>query len=180
MIIIGDEIMKEEKVTLIKPKKKKENYNQTIDFFKALIMLLLGILLLTKSTQLVTYVFYGIGVLCILVGIYYFIKYTQLKKQLNMEDSKQLMMGTLLIFIGILILLLAGTIENFIRFVIYNGLQNVLFSLQLKDYFNIVVGIILILMGLYTILATNIVLQIIGVLCIFSSISDFIKCLQKK
>ncbi len=177
--------MKEEKTTLIKPKKKKEKEEEKLKILGPILMLVLGIILLTNSSQAVIVVFYCIGAVFILVGVYNLIKYYQMKKDLNIEDNNKLVLGSTAIFIGILVLLLSGAIETFLRFIvgiilIYNGLKNTIVSLNFKNYFTMIIGIVLIGMGLYTIFAENIIFQIIGVLLIISSVVDFIGLLSTK
>ncbi len=168
--------MKKEKVTLIKPKKEKENDPK---WLSAIISLVLGIILFTNSSKAVITIFYCIGAVFILVGIYHLIRYYKMKKELNIEDNNKLVLGASAIFIGIIILILSGAIETFIRFILgiillFNGLRNTFVSLQTKNYITLVIGLVFIAMGLYTILAENIVLQIIGIFLIASSIVDFV------
>lgn len=177
--------MKEEKTTLIKPKKRKEKESKNLKIIGPILMLILGIILLTNSSKAVIIVFYCIGALFILIGAYNFIRYYQLKKDLNIEDNNKLILGTSTLFIGILTLLLSGAIETFLRFIIgilliYNGLKNAVISLNSKNYISLLIGIALIGMGLYTILADNILFQIVGVLLIIASVVDFVGLLSQK
>ncbi len=181
--------MKEEKTTLIKPKKGKENKKETdaknLKILGPILLLVLGIILLTNSSKAVIIVFYCIGAIFILVGIYNLLAYYKIKKKLKLEDNNKMVLGATTLFIGIMVLLLSGAIETFLRFIIgvvliYNGLKNVMISLRSKNYFTLIIGIVFIGMGLYTILAENIIFQIIGVLLIISSIVDFIGLLSQK
>lgn len=179
------ETMKEEKTTLIKPKKKKEKETDNLKILGPILMLILGIILLTNSSKAVIIVFYSIGAVFILTGIFNLIRYYQLKKEMNIEDNSKLVLGTSMIFIGVLILILSGAIETFLRFIIgiiliYNGLKNAILSLNTKNYVTLIIGISLISMGLYTILAENIIFQIVGVLLIISSVVDFIGLLSTR
>lgn len=175
--------MKKEKTTLIKPKKSKEK--EKLKLFEPIVMLILGIILLTDSSKAVILVFYFIGVIFIMVGGYNLFSYYKMKKELNIEDNSKLVLGTSTLFIGIIILLLSGAIETFLRFIIgiiliYNGLKNFLIAISAKNYMTLIIGITLIGMGLYTIFAENIIFQIIGVLLIVASIVDFIGILSQK
>ena len=40
------------------------------------------------------------------------------KKELNMEDNSKLVLGTSAVFVGIVIVILSGAIETFLRFII--------------------------------------------------------------
>lgn len=177
--------MKEEKTTLIKPKKKKD---KTLDYSKILgpiLLLILGIILLTNSSKVVIIVFYIIGAIFVLVGAYNLISYYKMKKELNIEDNSKLVLGTSAVFVGIVIIILSGAIETFLRFIIgilllYHGLRNTITALQTKNYVTLLIGIVLIGMGLYTILAENILFQIVGALLIIASVVDFIGLLSTK
>lgn len=181
----GKKEVKKEKTTLIKPKKVKENEKNELKILTPIIMLILGIILLTDSSKAVIIIFYIIGAIFLLIGIYNLISYYKLKKELNIEDNNKLILSTSTLFIGIVILLLSGAIETFLRFIIgfvliYSGIRNTVVALHGKNYFILIVGIGLIGIGLYTILAQNIVLQIIGALLIIASIIDFVNLLNPK
>ena len=170
--------MKATKTTLIKPKKVKEKEKQKLEWLAPLLLLVLGIILFTDSSRRVIIVFYVIGALILFFGIFRLISYYRLKKELKIEDNQKLVIGTSTIFVGILVILLSGAIEVFLRFIlgfllIINGLKKVIVSLNYKNYIVLLEGILFIGIGLYTILAQNIVFQIIGVLLIASSIIDF-------
>lgn len=176
--------MKKEKVTLIKPKKSNKN-NFEVNIIIPIIFLILGIILLTNSSKAVIIVFYVIGAFLITIGLFNLLNYYNIKNKLKIDDTEKLIIGTSLIFIGILTLLLANTFETFLRFIIgmiliYHGLKNTLTSLNTKNYLFLGIGIVLIIIGLYTILAQNIILQLIGALFIFTSITDFINIFMQK
>ena len=171
--------MKKEKVTLIKPKKGEDRGSKDTKIISAILSLILGIILLTNSTKAVIIVFYIIGSVFLLIGLYYLIRYFKMKKDMHIEDSSLFVLGTSALFIGIVILILSGALETFLRFIIgiiliFNGLRNFILSIQMRNYVTLVIAIVLIGMGLYTILAENIVLQIVGALFIVSSITDFV------
>ncbi len=177
--------MKEEKTTLIKPKKKREKEYDKKKNLSPILMLILGIILLTNSSKAVIIVFYCIGAIFLIVGFYNLIAYYKIKKELSIEDNNKLVLGISTIFIGTIILLLSGAIETFLRFIIgilllLSGLRNLSHGLSLKNYFTLGIGLVLIGMGLYTILAENIIFQIIGILLIIASVVDFINILAKK
>lgn len=170
--------MKKEKVTLIKPKNESSQEKNT-KLLGAILSLILGIILLTNSTKAVIIVFYIIGGVFLLIGLYYLIRYFRMKKEMHIEDSSLFVLGTSALFIGIVILILSGALETFLRFIIgiiliFNGIRNFILSMHMRNYVTLGIAILLIGMGLYTILAENIVLQIVGALFIVSSITDFV------
>jgi len=171
------------KTTLIKPKKLKEKEMKKLEILGPLLSLVLGIILFTDSSKAVIFVFYGIGALIILFGLYHLVSYYRLKKELKIEDNRKLMMGCSALFIGIVTILLAGAIETFLRFIlgfifIVHGIQKIILSLNQRNYVILTEGILFVGIGLYTILAENIVFQILGVLLIVSSVIDFVNLVK--
>ncbi len=63
------------KTTLIKPKKIREKEIKKLEIFGPLLMLVVGIILVTNSSQAVIFVFYCIGALAILFGIFHLVSY---------------------------------------------------------------------------------------------------------
>ena len=177
--------VKKEKITLIKPKKHHKKETKDFKIIEPILLFILGIILLTNSSKIVIIVFYVIGSIFALIGIYNLISYHKLKKDLGIEDTTKLVFGTSTLFIGFMILILSSAIETFLRFIIgilllYNGLKNTLIAINIKNYYTLPIGILLIGMGLYTILAENIILQIIGVLLITASVIDFLGMIPTK
>lgn len=178
--------MKKVKTKLIKPKKQKEKKEKSLDFLNPMLFLILGIILLTNSSNVVIFVFRVIGWISVFIGLYHFLSFYSLKKQFNIDDMNKLLTGTSGIFIGLMIVILSGAFEAFMRFIIgfiliYNGLRNCIFFLLMRNYVTLGIGIIIISMGLYTIFATNIILEIIGALLIIASIIDFVRLsIEKK
>lgn len=175
--------MKSQKTTLIKPKKEKEN--KSLNIIGPIIMMLIGIILFTDSSKAVIIVCYCIGAVIMAFGIYELFSYYRLKQELNIEDSKKLMLGVCTIFIGVLVIILSGAIETFLRFILGialmgNGLKKAVYALSIHNNVTLLEGIIFIGIGLYTILAENIVFQMVGILLIIASIVDIITCIREK
>lgn len=179
--------MKSQKTTIIKPKKVKEKETNSYKLIANIIMIVIGIILLTNSSKAVIIVCYCIGTIIALFGAYNLFNYYRLKKELNIESNTNLILGVTTVFIGMIMIILAGAIETFLRFIIgmilvISGIQKTKTAIDRKDYFTMVIGIVLIAIGLYTILAENIVFAIVGLLLILSNIIDIIKYIteQKK
>lgn len=171
--------MESPKTTLIKPKKIKEKEQKQMNFIPPLIMLTVGIILLTNSSKAVIIVCYILGAIVLLFGAIHLIKYYQLKSQLHIEDNQKLIIGIIGVFVGLLIILLSSAIETLLRFIIgfsllFNGISKISIAISEKNTVSLFEGIVFIIAGLYTILATNIVFQIIGVLLIIASVFDLL------
>lgn len=177
--------MKTQKTTIIKPQKVKEKEKKNYDLIGSIIMLIIGIILLTNSSKAVIIVCYCIGGAIAAFGAYNLINYYRLKKELNIENNTNLILGVTTIFIGIIIIILASAIETFLRFIIgavlvVSGIKKIKSSIDFRNYFVLTAGIILVAIGLYTILAENIIFAIVGLLLIVSSVLDIIKYIQEQ
>lgn len=172
--------MKTQKTTIIKPKKIQNKEQKNYELIGSIIMLIIGIILFTNSSKAVVIVCYCIGAAISLFGGYNLLNYYRLKKELNIENTSNLIIGVTTIFIGIIFIILASAIETFLRFIIgiiliISGIQKIKTSIDFNDYITLTTGIVLVAIGLYTILAENIVFAIVGLLLIISSILDIIK-----
>lgn len=179
--------MKSQKATIIKPKKvkEKEKENKNYGLIASIAMLIIGIILLTNSSKAVIIVCYCIGAVIAIFGGYNLLNYYRLKKELNIESSSHLIIGVIAVFIGMIMIILASAIETFLRFIIgmiliISGIQKSKNAIDYKDYFILLTGILLIAIGLYTILAENLVFAIVGLLLIISSIIDIIKYMKNQ
>lgn len=169
--------MKKEKTTLIKPKSNKKEINK--DLISSIVMLIIGLILLTNSSQAVIVVCYCLGIVAILIGGYNLVNYYKLKKELNIENTNYLVIGVMAFFIGLIIIILSSAIETFLRFIIgivliFSGINKIINSISFNNYVESLEGILLVIGGLYTIIAENIVFIIIGLLLVISSIYDLI------
>ncbi len=180
--------MKEQKETLIKPKKSNKNDKSKDNFYNLvipIIFLCIGLVLVTNSSKAVIIVCYILGALGIAFGVYKLIGYYRLEKELRVDMTSQLILGIGAICVGLLVIILAGAIETFLRFIIgvlliINGVDKIITSINIRNYVSLTIGIILVGIGLYTILAENIVFSIVGVFMILSSIIDIVKYIKNK
>lgn len=172
-----------EKTTLIKPKKEKDKKINNNALIGSIIMLIIGIILFTNSSKAIIIVCYVIGAFICAFGTYNLINYYRLKKELNIENTTNLIIGVTTLFVGLVVIILASAIETFLRFIIgiiliINGLKKIKDSIDYRNYITLIIGIVLVGIGLYTVLAENIIFAIVGLLMIISSITDIIKYLK--
>lgn len=178
--------MKKENVKIIKPKKKREEEEKrNWELIAAIITGIIGLILFTNSSKAVIFVCYAIGLAISIFGVYHLISYYRLKKEMNIENNVSLILGSCAVFIGIIVIILASAIETFLRFIIgvvliISGLNKIMTSIDLRNYIVLTTGIILVAIGLYTILAENIVFAIVGLLLIISSVIDIVKYIKEQ
>ena len=151
----------------------------------SIIFLILGILLYLKDKEVVTFITYIIGIIFAIFGsikLYNYYKFKDTVSNINLT------LGILSIIIGIIIMFCNSIIEQAIRiviggFIIANGINKLIVSINSKDYNKnwitlLIISILIIIGGLYTILQSNLILQTIGVVLIIYSSIDIISYLS--
>lgn len=174
------------KVTVLK---KGNNRDYTLVY--AVILLIIGIFLTFNSEHFLTIIFDILGSLAILFGIYRFINYYHLKNELNVEDSNILMNAIASTLGGFIVILLSSVLTDAIKIVtgvwliflginklsnasIWKNIDQKLFLTELIS------SIILILLGIYCIVAENVVLMVLGIILIIYAIVEMINYFSKK
>lgn len=161
-----------------------------LNIITAILFLIVGALLVSNPDRVIAIISYIIGTVLILIGIYSCIKNYYNTKADSNTPSNDLILGITTIVIGILFLLLANSIGVTVRYVfgaliIFSGLSRLISSLQLdKNSSNfitqLVIAILLILIGLYTILTSNITLQIVGIIMMIYAILEIVSIITSK
>ena len=149
---------------VIKPNQEKKSLLMPI------IYLILGIILALKNNEAVTLIFYIIGILVIIIGINYIITYFK-----DRDNKVSLTVGGIALLLGILLTVLAKSLEISIRYVlgfflIFMGVSRLITNpgrlLSIDNLSNIV----LIILGIFSVFVSNIILVIIGVILILNAL----------
>lgn len=137
----------------------------------AILLFILGAILFTNPQNIVMIVTYGFGSLFLLTGFIKLINYIGDKKK-GIPNNSDLIMSVVIMTLGIIIIVCTSMIELLIRiimggFILYNGILRMISSLKMKEIsgiwkYNLIVAIIIILVGLYIILKSNLVFSGIG------------------
>lgn len=137
----------------------------------AILLFILGAILFTNPQNIVMIVTYGFGSLFLLTGFIKLINYIGDKKK-GISNNSDLIMSVVIMTLGIIIIVCTSMIELLIRiimggFILYNGILRMISSLKMKEIsgiwkYNLIVAIIIILVGLYIILKSNLVFSGIG------------------
>ena len=167
----------------------KKNNNK-INILTAIIFLVIGALLIADPDKVIAIISYIIGTLLIMFGIYSCIKNYYNTKADSNTPSTDLVTGIITLIIGILFLLLANSIGVAVRYVfgawiIFSGINRLINALQIDKKSNsfitqLIVAILLILIGLYTILASNVALQVVGIIMMVYAILEIIAFISNK
>ena len=163
---------------------KVKNYSNIISLISSIIFFILGAIMFTKPNAIILFISYVIGGLMILIGAFKCLKnYLDVKKD-NSTSSKEMITGILLIVVGLVFIFLANVIEALVRVVIggwilFSGINRLIYALHLNKKNHrflvfLIISILLIGTGLYTILEANLAFQTIGiVLMIYSFLEIF-------
>ena len=149
---------------VIKPKEDKQS------ILVPIIYLILGIVLAFKNNEAITLIFYIISILVIIVGINYLINYFK-----NKEYRMSLYVGLISSVLGILLVVLAKSLQISIRyiigfFLIFIGVSRLISNPQKILSRDNISNILLIILGIFSIFVSNIILVIIGVLLILDAL----------
>ena len=161
-----------------------------LNIFTAILFLIVGALLIANPDKVIAIISYLIGVILIASGIYSLIKNYYNTKADSNTPSNDLIMGITTIIIGIIFLVLANSIGVAVRYVfgawiIFVGISKLISALQIDHKSNafvtqIIIASLLILIGLYTILAANLALQVVGIVMMVYAILDIVSLLTNK
>lgn len=168
-----------------------KNYSSILSLVTSIIFFILGAVMFTNPQAIVLFVSYVIGGLIIILGLFKCIKnYLDVKKD-GTTSSNGMVIGIVLIVIGLVFIFLANVIEALVRLVIggwilFTGIMRLVNALYLpkkstKFLVLLILSILLIGGGLYTILETNLAFKAIGiVLMIYSALEIFGFVFSKK
>jgi uncharacterized membrane protein HdeD (DUF308 family) len=168
----------------------KKSKNEIVDLLVAIIFLIIGALLFTNPDAIIAGISYTLGTIMILLGIFTLIKNYYKTKADSNTPVTELTFGIIMIVIGIMFLLLAGAIGVAIRYVfgawmIFSGINRLMVALQIdrsdKNFIvQLVVSILLLAGGLYTILRANLTFQIIGIIMMIYAVLEIVGFISNK
>ena len=150
----------------------------------SILFLILGLILFIKPDTVIKSISYIMGGILIIIGLYKCFNYYIQDKRLQVVNHNELAFGVTAIVLGIVFICLASAIELLLRlfigiWLIIAGLRRVALTFYTtnrdsKFYALIIVGLILIALGLYVVLVSNLALQIMGLFMVLYSIIDII------
>lgn len=152
----------------------------------SILLLILGVILISNPGGVVKFITYILGGIIIIIGIAKIISYLKIKKNMNIQNTNDFIIGIISIIIGIVIIFCSSAIEFAIRlsmggWILYSGITKLIISLKLKEinvnnwYLVLVSSIIMIACGLYIIIKSNLVLSGIGIVLVIYAIIDIVQ-----
>ena len=143
--------------------------NTNTSLFSAIVIFIVGALIFTNPEAVVKFASYVIGALFLIYGLYMIYNYSKSKQNLSLVSA------VLSFIVAIVFIFLAGVIEHALRYLIgawilFNGVTKLVATLTYNDrkdnrfVTNLIISILLIILGFYIILVSNLVLSTIGIL----------------
>lgn len=161
-----------------------KNYSSIISLINSIIFFILGAVIFTKPEIIILFISYVIGGIIIVIGLFKCIKnYLDIKKD-NTISSREMIMGIILTIIGLVFILIADVIEALVRLIIggwilFAGINRLINSLQLTNknsqfIVRLILSFLIIGVGLYTILESNLAFKTIGIVLMVYSMIEII------
>lgn len=161
-----------------------KKYSNLFGLLSSILFLILGAVMYTNPKEVVIVTTYVFGGLLAIVGVFKCIKnYLDVKKD-NYTSSTEMVVGLVLVILGIICIFLAGVVEAFIRliiggWIIYSGIIRLINTFNLdrrysKFWVSLIVALLLIASGLYTILKSNLAFQAIGIVLMVYAVLEII------
>ena len=148
------------------------------------VFFIVGLFIFLNPDMIVKFISYFIGGVLIAYGLYKSVNYYIQDKRLGIVNQNELGFGITMVVLGILLVCLAGTIEFLTRVIIgaylfiagITRIANTFYTNERdsKFYALIVVGLLFIGSGIYTIVDSNLPFKILGIFMIIYGLIDFI------
>lgn len=165
-------------------KSKVIDYSENSSLISSILFLILGVVLFTNPGGIVKFISYILGGLLIIIGIINILSYRKTLKNLNVSNQSTLISGIVLIVLGLVAIICSSVIETVIRLIIgawvlYSGVMRLIGAFNYQQnktsfYVRLVIAGLLILVGLYIILKTNLFFSGIGLFIIIYSVLEIV------
>lgn len=158
---------------------KKSSWTDIVISF---IIILFGIMLIARPDSIMSTISIILGSICVILGVLRLIDYFSSDR----KNNYLLAMGIIAIIAGIIIMFCADIILSIFRiliaiWIIYSGIMNLRTAIIWKDYksklwlFSLILSILTIIAGIYILVNTGAMLQIIGSIIVVYGIIDIIE-----
>lgn len=152
--------------------------SETSSLISSIIFLIIGAILFTNPNGIIAFLAYILGGIIIVIGVVKIV----LSQRNETKSSFDLTFGIIAIVIGLILMLCSSMIDLALRIcfgalILLNGISKLRNALEIKAYSNewiklLVISLLIIVIGLYIILKSNLLISSIGlVIMIYSVIS---------
>lgn len=152
---------------------KVKSYSTQSSLISSIIFFILGGILFTSADKVISFLSIAIGIILATTGIVFLVLYFISIKKLE-QNKKYLINGIVTLIVSIIFIFFSGVIEQFIRFIVggwilFSGIIRLVNVLSMnnkntKFFPLLIVSILLIIVGIYTIVIGNIILSSVGLI----------------
>jgi len=157
---------------------KEKNYSNVSSLITAIIFFIVGSIIFTNPNSVVKFIAYVLGGIFSIIGLIKILVYYYKKEKHQEIFIKDLIVGIIALILGIILIIFSSAIEALIRiimgaWILFNGINLLTNCIRgIKNNSNsskilIVLASLMIIGGVYMLLSSNLVFQMIG-LCIMA------------
>ena len=161
---------------------KVKSYSSQSSLISSIIFFIIGAILFSNADRVIEIITIAIGIILATTGIISLIIYYFKLKKNNHSETSNLTLGIVTLILAIIFIFFSSLIEQFIRFIIggwilFSGiirLVNALSSGKRNTTFLplLIVSVLLILVGIYTIVVGDVILSTIGLIMMIYAIIE--------
>ena len=162
---------------------KVKSYSKQSSLISSILFFILGAIIFTKADELIKIISIGIGVLLAVVGTIS-ITYFYFKSKQQIYTKRNLIYGILSIVLAVIFIFFSDIVEHFIRFIVgawilFSGIMRLINVLTMsnkntKFFPLLIVAILLIGVGIYTIVIGDIILSTVGIIMMIYAALDIV------
>ncbi len=165
---------------------KEKSYSNVTSLISAIIFFIIGSIIFTNPNSTIKFISYVLGSCFSIIGLFKIWSYYRAKKKEEEEAYlRNLSVGLLALIAGIVLIIFSNTVEALVRiimgaWILFNGINLLINSIKgLKNKVKsskllIILSLIMIFFGIYMILKTNLIFQMIGLFIILYSVTEII------
>ena len=163
---------------------KEKSYSNVTSLISAIIFFIIGSIIFTNPNSTIKFISYVLGSCFSIIGLFKIWSYYRAKKK---EEAylRNLSVGLLALIAGIVLIIFSSTVEALVgiimgAWILFNGINLLINSIKgLKNKVKsskllIILSLIMIFFGIYMILKTNLIFQMIGLFIILYSVTEII------
>ncbi len=164
--------------------------NNSKNLFKSILFLIFGSLIFAYPDKIISLVASGFGAILILYGLFMIVRNYYETKQDSNTPATMLTFGIVLVIVGIMFIILSDSISLVFQYVLgawilFNGLEKFIMSFSLPKSSNqfisqLVISLLLLAAGLYTVLVSNITVQVVGLIMMIYAVLEIIGFITSK
>lgn len=164
---------------------KEKGYSNITSLISAIFFFIIGSIIFTNPNGTIKFIAYALGGCFSIIGLFKILVYYFKKKKEKEVFIKDLTIGIIALSFGLILIISSNTVEVLIRiimgaWILFNGINLLINSIKgIKNKSNssktlIILSSLMIIGGIYMILSTNLVFQMIGLCIMLYSVIEII------